>query len=114
MLARNLDVADAFAELCQWAGRPRASGSAPRARLRPREVYDYVEEGGKLLFQVVRFEDKSFRQRRPDGRGGWIWKLDDTRRVLYQLPRMMEAVQGWQEDLDRRGREGRSRARGRG
>src|SRR5215469_16820431 len=45
--------------------------------------YDYCDERGELLFQVVRFEPKDFRQRRPDGSGGWTWKLDNTRRILY-------------------------------
>ena len=34
--------------------------------------YDYTDESGELLFQVTRHEPKDFRQRRPDGRGGWI------------------------------------------
>lgn len=54
--------------------------------------YDYVDEDGTLLFQVVRLRPKSFRQRRPDGMGGWIWKLGDTRRVLYRLPEIVESV----------------------
>lgn len=53
-------------------------------------TYDYVDERGERLFQVVRFATrdgkKDFRQRRPDGSGGWIWKLDGVRRVLYHLP----------------------------
>jgi hypothetical protein len=49
-------------------------------------TYDYVDESGKLLYQVVRFEPKDFRQRCPDGQGGWIWNLDGARRVLYRLP----------------------------
>ena len=53
--------------------------------------YDYCDENGELLFQVVRFEPKDFRQRRPDGRGGWTWKLDSTRRVLYRLPEIISA-----------------------
>lgn len=55
-------------------------------------TYDYVDRGGALLFQVVRFFPKGFRQRRPDGPGGWVWKLGDTRRVLYRLPQVLEAV----------------------
>src|SRR6476620_10954754 len=31
--------------------------------------YDYVDEAGELLYQVVRFQPKDFRQRRPDGNG---------------------------------------------
>ena len=45
-------------------------------------TYDYVDEGGNLLYQVVRYEPKDFRQRKPDGNGGWIWKLGDVRKVL--------------------------------
>jgi len=54
--------------------------------------YDYTDETGALLFQVVRMSPKSFRQRRPDGRGSWIWKLNGTRRVLYLLPAVIKAV----------------------
>jgi putative DNA primase/helicase len=53
--------------------------------------YDYRDEKGELLFQVVRFEPKDFRQRRPDGNGGWTWKLNNTRRVLYRLADVMAA-----------------------
>jgi len=55
-------------------------------------TYDYVDENGDLLFQVCRLESKSFRQRRPDGNEGWIWDLDGVRRVLYRLPRVLEAA----------------------
>jgi putative DNA primase/helicase len=53
--------------------------------------YDYCDEKGQLLFQVVRFEPKEFRQRRPDGRGGWHWNLNGVRRVLYRLPEVLAA-----------------------
>ena len=53
--------------------------------------YDYCDEKGELLFQVVRFEPKDFRQRRPDGKGGWSWKLNGVRRVLYRLPELIAA-----------------------
>lgn len=55
-------------------------------------TYDYVDEEGRLLFQVVRMVPKDFRQRRPAG-DGWEWRIADTRRVLYRLPRVLEAVQ---------------------
>jgi P4 family phage/plasmid primase-like protien len=64
--------------------------------------YDYTNENGELLFQVVRFEPKAFRQRRFDpehpkaDRNGWVWGLGDTRRVLYRLPDVVAAAQeGW-------------------
>lgn len=53
--------------------------------------YDYTDEQGNLLFQVVRFLPKDFRQRRPDGQGGWIWNLKGVRRVLYRLPDFRDA-----------------------
>ena len=56
------------------------------------KVYPYTDESGALLFQVVRYDPKGFRQRRRDGHGNWIWNLHDTRRVLYQLPNLIQAV----------------------
>lgn len=54
--------------------------------------YDYADEQGKLLYQVVRFEPKGFAQRRPtvdnpgDNDSDWVWHLGQTRRVLFGLP----------------------------
>jgi 5S rRNA maturation endonuclease (ribonuclease M5) len=55
-------------------------------------TYPYVDERSRPLFEVVRFAPKDFRQRRSDGKGGWIWSLNGTRRVLYRLPRILDAV----------------------
>jgi hypothetical protein len=52
--------------------------------------FDYADEQGTLLYQVERLEPKRFRQRRPDGKGGWIWKLDDVRRVVYHWPELLK------------------------
>ncbi len=54
--------------------------------------YDYTDEHGTLLYQVVRYSPKDFRQRRPDAAGDWTWKLDKTRRVLFRLPRVIAAI----------------------
>jgi KaiC/GvpD/RAD55 family RecA-like ATPase/5S rRNA maturation endonuclease (ribonuclease M5) len=58
-----------------------------------REVatYDYTDEDGTLLFQVVRYEPKDFRQRRPDGKGRWVWDVHDVRLVLFRLPDVVKA-----------------------
>lgn len=53
-------------------------------------IYDYTDEHGNLLYQVVRYEPKDFKQRRPDGCGGWIWRKG-ARQVLYRLPEVLEA-----------------------
>lgn len=65
-------------------------------------TYDYVDEAGELLYQVVRLEpgkngkSKDFRQRRKVG-AEWVWKLSGTRRVLYRLPEVLTArdAQRW-------------------
>ena len=53
-------------------------------------TYDYRDVNGELLFQVVRYEPKDFRQRRPDGKSGWSWNLNGTRRILYRLPEVLK------------------------
>src|SRR5215831_10744207 len=53
-------------------------------------TYDYRDDKGELLYQVCRFEPKSFRQRRPDGKGGWIWSVKDCRRIPYRLPELLK------------------------
>jgi len=53
--------------------------------------YSYTDESGNLLFQVVRFDPKDFRQRRPDGNGRWIWNVKGTRHTLYRLPEVLES-----------------------
>jgi hypothetical protein len=56
-------------------------------------TYDYRDENGALLYQVVRFEPKDFRQRKPEG-GGWVWSIAGVRRVLYRLPELLAAGTG--------------------
>lgn len=54
-------------------------------------TYDYTDEEGKLLFQTVRLSPKDFRQRHPDGKGGWIWNLKGVRLVPYHLSEILKA-----------------------
>ena len=56
------------------------------------EVYAYTDESGTTLFEVGRFEGKRFLQRRP-GRRDWKGGIKGVRRVLYRLPRVLEAVE---------------------
>lgn len=62
-----------------------------------KSTYDYRDERGNLLFQVVRYEPKAFRQRRPvrtDAGGNvieWSWKVKETRKVLYKLPELLKS-----------------------
>lgn len=77
----------------------------PRAQIIA--TYDYTDEGGALISQVCRFEPKDFRQRRPDGNGGWLWSVKGVRQVPYRLPQVLEnddrvicIVEG-EKDVDR-------------
>lgn len=67
----------------------RGVNPPPRDARTPEAAYDYRDEAGRVLFQVVRFPGKQFRQRRPDGRDGWRWDLQGVRRVLYRLPELL-------------------------
>jgi replicative DNA helicase len=85
----GMDAGEALAELARKAGLS-SNGSEPERRIV--DVYPYTDEHGELLFEVVRFEPKDFRQRRPDDRGGRIWGTKGVRRVPYRLPQVLEAV----------------------
>lgn len=70
---------------------PRSKGNGKDRKVLV-ATFDYVDEAGNLLFQVVRYEPKTFRQRKADGKGGWDWKLGDTRRVPFKLPELIEGI----------------------
>lgn len=63
----------------------------------PEAVYEYRDEQGRLLYQVVRTKTpegkKRISNRRPLGTGGWEYTLDGTRRVLYRLGEVMRATE---------------------
>lgn len=54
-------------------------------------TYPYRTAEGGVLYECVRYDPKGFRQRRPDGNGGWLWNLNGTPRVLYRLPELRTA-----------------------
>ena len=51
-------------------------------------TYDYCDEAGALVFQVLRYEPKTFRQRRPEG-SGWSWSVKGVRVLPYRLPALL-------------------------
>ena len=67
---------------------PTAAGSKITA------VYDYKDQDGILRFQVCRIEPgkdgraKDFRQRQPDGGGGFTWKTKGLVKFPYRLTEM--------------------------
>ncbi len=75
----------------------------PRSRDKPFEdrprtlaTYDYKNADGKLVFQVVRQQPadrgKTFKTRRPDGAGGWIWNLQGVEPLPYRLPELLQTL----------------------
>jgi putative DNA primase/helicase len=69
---------------------PAVATNGHRPERREVAAYDYRNERGELLSQNVRFEPKDFRQRRPDGQGGWVWSMESVRRVPYRLTELAE------------------------
>ncbi len=67
----------------------------PKAKLSLVKTYDFHDADGTLLFQKLRYIDedgkKTFRQRKPDGNGGWEYSLGSTPKVLYNLPAVLAA-----------------------
>jgi hypothetical protein len=86
------DVEDVVAALGLTMGDLFDAPSQRAAEARMAHRYGYRDEHGVLLFEVVRFVPKGFRQRRPDGKGGWVWNTKGVRRVLYRLPKVLEAL----------------------
>lgn len=53
------------------------------------EIYDYQDASGNLVYQVVRFWPKNFKQRQADG----TWGLGGVERLPYRLPQVRKAVE---------------------
>jgi Toprim domain len=84
--ALGLSMADLFDDRIVPASRIATPSRVEAA-------YPYVDESGAVLFEVLRKQPKGeFPQRRPDGRGGWIYKLDGVRRVPFRLPEVISAA----------------------
>lgn len=68
---------------------------APKQKSRGKvvAVYPYHDEKGRLLFEVLRYEPKSFCQRMPDvnNPGRYIYKSSPVQ-VLYHLPDVIKAI----------------------
>jgi putative DNA primase/helicase len=99
----GLRQAEAARQLSQELGMTDPSGDGAPRTTRPGQnknncptsgriiaTYDYLDANGRLVFQVVRKEPKDFRQRRPDGRGGWEWTVKGTELIPYQLPEIIK------------------------
>lgn len=74
---------------------PKQERSERKEKLTFVEAYDFTDENGHLLFQKIRYVNqdgvKTFRQRKPDQNGEWIYSLGETPKVLYNLPAVLDA-----------------------
>jgi hypothetical protein len=85
------EMARAVAELRKGESAPSASSTPPAPDTPPRVVatYPYVSADGEVLYEIIRMEPKSFRQRRPVAGGGYAYSLGDVQPVLYRLPELL-------------------------
>lgn len=78
---------------------------APRGKRTVVAAYPYHDENQNLVFEVVRYEPKDVKQRRPDGGGGHIWNVEGVRRVVYRLSDLKGHCDIWitegEKDTDR-------------
>ena len=68
-------------------------------------TYDYRTPDEQLSYQVVRYAPKDFRQRRPDGNGGWDWSTKGTAAQVYRRPELQghptAIIAEGEKDVDR-------------
>lgn len=72
-----------------WPEPERKEKPQPKVKKTIAATYDYVDpDTGEVVMQVVRYEPKDFRQRRPDptGKDGWNWSVPASKRILFNLP----------------------------
>ncbi len=84
--------AEARDAIFRIVGRPEPqNGNRSRGKPCPRIIaaYDYVDARGRLLHQTVRYDPKTFKQRRPNGNGEWIWNIKGVRLALFRLPELL-------------------------
>lgn len=84
-----------FEAICRAVGTEPTDWFPDRERLymggsRIVATYDYRDAAGQLAYQAVRFDPKSFRQRRPAGKPDeWIWNLEGVDPLPYRLPDLL-------------------------
>jgi hypothetical protein len=79
---------------CEQGGGEKFDQTEASERGPSKACYDYVDEQGQLLFQVLRFEPlhgpKQFRQRKsPDQKK---WSIKGVRLVPFHLPQLIAAI----------------------
>lgn len=86
---QNRAATEVLKELAGKIGATEETKHQGQSKAQIVATYDYADADGELLYQVVRMEPKSFRQRQPDANGGWRWSMEGANRVLFNLPRVL-------------------------
>lgn len=83
------DVISALDQRGLWPERNAPSSDQKRLVA----TYDYRKADGSLAYQVLRYQPKTFRFRRPDPADPtrWIWNIKGADKVPYRLPQIMAA-----------------------
>lgn len=96
MKRQNVDFSTALHELAAKYAPAMLNGNGDCGKTKGNgeivEEYNYRDAAGEVVFQVVRYEPKDFRQRRPDGTGGWIWNIKEVGLIPYQLPGILSST----------------------
>lgn len=76
-------------------GKNGDSQPMPMQQRKEVAVYRYQDANRRVLFEVVRFEPKTFRQRHWNEAGHVVWGMEGVERMLYRLPEVLEAKEVW-------------------
>lgn len=97
-------------EAPQTADEPQQQEQPPQSRLKAVKGYRYTDADGNPLYEVIRYQyelpggsfeidaksgnpRKTFKQRRRDGRGGYIYNLDGVGHTIYRHPEVEKAIE---------------------
>jgi len=81
-----------YEDICHTLGFDSLTYNGNGAEAKIIATYDYTDSDGNLLYQVVRYDPKDFKQRHLDGNGIWVWNIRGIKSVLYRLPEVLKAV----------------------
>jgi len=87
-----------FDQIVTAVGMKQSQFFIPKEKTPPKKhvaTYKYEDKDGGHVMDVVRFEPKGFRPKRPDGK----WTLDGVTRVPYRLPQLLLGIKEGREIL---------------
>lgn len=87
MLKESVDFKQALEILAKKAGLPADVSKSNKVV----GIYNYLDAEGELSFQLIRYHQKVFKFKKPNGKGGWNWNLDGVKLIPYNLPNIVKA-----------------------